>query len=319
MNAGVFLVRTAAGQLAGLFPARRKAFGLVAGYVHPYAPLGVPLVDRKDPAGVIHAWLSHLAGEASAVLLPLVPDGPFAEALDGALGERHLQMARFGEYQRAALEPGDDREHYLDCVTHTKGHKGLVRRRKRLAELGALSHRTVHDPDAMKGMVADFLALENSGWKGRAGTAAQRDPKLASFVEKVVIALAREHKAYGEVLSLNGTPIASTIIMRSADTAWAWKIAYDETYARCSPGMQVAFEATRTLLADRAIARADSCTPPGQGMIDHLWRERINVSDRLFALAPGRTLAFQFHRLREKTRRAVRSAAKSALHWLALR
>jgi hypothetical protein len=54
-------------------------------------------------------------------------------------------------------------------------------------------------------------------------------------------------------------------------------------------------------------------------MIDHLWHERINVSDRLFALAPGRTLAFQFHRLRETARRAARSAAKSALQRLALR
>src|SRR5215213_9895701 len=59
-DAGAVLVRTASGRLAGLFPARVPggAGGLpaaVAGWTHPFAPLGTPLVDRDEPEAVITA------------------------------------------------------------------------------------------------------------------------------------------------------------------------------------------------------------------------------------------------------------------------
>jgi CelD/BcsL family acetyltransferase involved in cellulose biosynthesis len=318
-KAGAVLVRTPSGRLVGLLPIERKAFGLAAGYVHPYAPLGTPLIDRDEPEAVIEAMLDHLSREANGVLLPLIPEGAFARALGRVAERRHFASARLGDYHRAMLEPGAAREHYLDHGATTKGRKGLIRRRKRLSELGDLSHYTVREADAMKGMVAAFLKLEDSGWKGRAGTAAQRDPALAAFVEGAMTALARERKAYGEVLSLNGAPIAATLIMRSGNTAWAWKIAFDETYARCSPGMQIALEATKTLLADHTIVRTDSCTPPDLPMIDHLWRERLAVADRLIGLKAGHTPAFKFHLMREQARRAATAHAKAALRRLGLR
>src|ERR1700761_8384773 len=62
---GATLVRTSAGRLAGVCPARReRAQGgllpMLTGWTHPFAPLGVPLVDREDPQGVIAAWLDRL-------------------------------------------------------------------------------------------------------------------------------------------------------------------------------------------------------------------------------------------------------------------
>jgi CelD/BcsL family acetyltransferase involved in cellulose biosynthesis len=318
-RAGAVLVRANSGRLVGLFPMHCAHMGLVAGYVHPYAPLGVPLVDRTDPEGAIRAWLDHLSQSARVILLPQLADGPFSSALDRVIAQRDLPAACLFEYRRAMLEPGADRERYLERTANTKGRKGLLRRRRRLSEMGALSHRTVRDTDAMRAMVGDFLTLEARGWKGRAGTAAQRNPALAQFVESAVLALARQQKAYGEVLSLNDKPIAATIIMRSGNAAWAWKIAYDEDYARCSPGMQIAFEATKILLADRTITRTDSCTPPDLPMIDYLWEERLAVSDRLVGLAPGGTFAFRMHWLNETVQRAVKNSAKSFLRRVGLR
>src|SRR6187431_1546599 len=57
-GAGAVLVRSATGRLTGLFPARieRPQGGLVpmlCGFTHPFAPLGVPLVDRDDPEATI--------------------------------------------------------------------------------------------------------------------------------------------------------------------------------------------------------------------------------------------------------------------------
>src|ERR1043165_7861233 len=56
------------GRLIGLFPARaERRYGVMAtltGWTHPYAPLGVPLVDRTEADAAIGGRLAHVAGGA---------------------------------------------------------------------------------------------------------------------------------------------------------------------------------------------------------------------------------------------------------------
>ncbi len=315
-DAGAIVVRSMTGRLVGLFPMRQPRFGSICGYVHPYAPLGTPLVDRDDPDAVIGAWLNYLATQSRVVMLPLLPDkGRIADAISRTCAARGLETAPFASHRRAILRPGIERSNY-DDGSKSKSRKETDRRRRRLAEMGALSHRTVRDADGMRGVVADFLKIEASGWKGRAGTAARGNAALSRFLQEAILSLARDGKAYGEMLALDGKTIAVTIMFRSGRNAWAWKIAYDEDYARFSPGIQVALDATRTLLADSDIVSTDSCTPPDLPMIDHLWHERLAISDRLIGLHPGRAMTFGLYRVAESIRRAARAVAKSALRQL---
>ena len=62
---------------------------------------------------------------------------------------------------------------------------------------------------------------------------------------KDVLTLARDGKAAIVRLALAGHTIAALIVLRSGDTAWCWKIAYDERHARNSPGVQLVLHATR--------------------------------------------------------------------------
>jgi CelD/BcsL family acetyltransferase involved in cellulose biosynthesis len=311
-DAGAVLVRASSGRLAGFFPMRAKRFGVAKGYVHPYAPLGLPLVERNDPDGVVDAWLTHLAKENRAVLLPMLPAGPFADALARVCAGRTLRVAQFGAHDRTLLAPGSGRSSYLDRSLGSKGGKGLLRRRKRLAEQGELVHRAMRGAE-VKELIDAFLALEARGWKGRAGTAAGGDAALADFMKKAVTALAAEGKAQGDMLALNGAPIAAIIVLRSGATAWTWKIAYDERYAQYSPGVQAALDATRRLIEDATIERADSCTAPGTNMIDRLWHERLAMSDWLISLRPGPSVHFSALRAAEALRRTAIAAAKSLL------
>src|SRR5207302_325772 len=96
-----------------------------------------------------------------------------------------------------------------------------------------------------------------------------------------------EGKARVDRLFLNGTAIAATITLTSSDTAWGWKIAYNEGLARSSPGVQLICDVTDSLLAAPQPLRVDSCAAAGHPMIDHLWRERLTLSDRLIALRPS--------------------------------
>jgi CelD/BcsL family acetyltransferase involved in cellulose biosynthesis len=314
-DAGTVLVRTTGGRLVGLFPARIDRWrGALTGWTHPFAPLGTPLVDRGEPEAVIAAWLNHLRSDPAIparLLLPLVPEqGVFARALDAALAERKSRSAMFGHHERAVLAPGRERQGYLDRTLSAGKRKELRRQRRRLEEIAPVTFRTAARPDDMAEALKDFLVLEASGWKGLAGTAIVNDPAVKNFVQQAVAGLAAEGQAQIDRLFLNGTAIAATITLTSGDTAWCWKIAYNEGLSRFSPGVQLVCDLTDSLLAAPQPSSVDSCATPDHPMIGHLWREKLALSDRLIALKPSVT-PFSVSCAMESARRSARTAAKS--------
>jgi CelD/BcsL family acetyltransferase involved in cellulose biosynthesis len=306
------LVRTTAGKLVGLFPGHPGRL-MVAGWVHPYAPLGVPLVDRDEPEAVIAAWLDHLGHDPAMpgqLLLPLLPEqGAFAQALDAVLLRDGRRSEAFSRHERALLAPGDQRQHYLERAMSAGKRKELRRQRRRLEDIAPVTADTVTDAAGIEAALKDFMVLEASGWKGIAGTAMVNDAAIRTFVHQAVTGLAAEGKARIDRLFLNGTPIAATLTLASGDTAWCWKIAYNEGMARSSPGVQLVCELTDSLLAAPEPARVDSCAAPGHPMIDHVWRERLVLSDRMIELRPSPRFALVCRF--EGLRRAAFQAAKA--------
>jgi CelD/BcsL family acetyltransferase involved in cellulose biosynthesis len=205
------------------------------------------------------------------------------------------------------LEPGDDRAHYLEHALTTHRLRELQRSGRRLADRGALLFTATSEPVAAE--IEEFLALEASGWKGEAGTAAASRDDTRAFLKAALAALAFEGKVSLNRLLLDGRAIAATITLRSGGAAWYWKTAYDETYARQAPGMLLTAALTEQLAADTTIARTDSCAAEGNVVLDPLWRERLTLCDRLIAVRPEAHFA---HACRlERLRRGAVSAAKS--------
>jgi len=114
------------------------------------------------------------------VLLPYFPmQDPLAEALDGVLAARGGKSAAFARHQRALLAPDGARADYLDRALGHKKRKELRRQRKRLGDAGVVSGESANEPAAVAAALGDFLSLEATGWKGRAGTAARADGDIA--------------------------------------------------------------------------------------------------------------------------------------------
>jgi hypothetical protein len=322
--AGLVWRRTMPRELIGFFPVTvaRRRYGLklpiLIGWAHPYGPLGTPLIDRDCCTDAVTAWLDHVGADPAlpkVLLMPYLPaEGPVAQAFDAALAHRDGKSHAFAPHKRAMLAPQPappgDRAGYLDQAMGGKKRKELRRQRKRLAEAGALTSTFTSDPAELPAALADFLALEAAGWKGRAGTAAQGNDALRDFVGEAVTALAADGKAAVARLALDGRAIAAIVMLRSGDTAWCWKIAYDETVARASPGVQLLLDVTEDLLADASIARADSCATPDHPMIDHIWRERLALSDRMVCPAPRHAGKFARARRLEAFRRSAIDTAK---------
>jgi hypothetical protein len=151
--------------------------------------------------------------------------------------------------------------------------------------------------------------VEANGWKGRAGGAVSRDPNAAAFLAEAVTALAGEHKARVDRLTLDGATIAATITLFSGDYAWFWTIGYDETYARYSPGVQIAHDLTLALEGDESLSFVDSCAVADHPMIDHLWSGRIAMADWLVPL--DGSMSFAVTAAGERARRAIIAPLKA--------
>ena len=306
-------------KLLGFFPGRiePRRYGLklpvLVGWTHPYAPLGTPLVEREAAEPVIAAWLAHLADDPELpglVLLPLLPtDGPFAAALDAIVRRAQMPVADFNTHQRAQLMPDDDRLFYVERTLGRHRHKELRRYVRRLGDVGALLFTTATEQEAVAGAIADFFTLESRGWKGKAGTAAVLDDDVHGFFTAAVGGLAAEGKVAINRIFIDGRAIAVTITLRSADTAWFWKIVYDEKFAQHSPGVVLTFAVTEDLVEDTTLIRTDSCATANHPMIDHIWRERLTLCDRLIAVRP--LTSFSAVSRLEMLRNAALAAAKA--------
>ena len=80
--------------------------------------------------------------------------------------------------------------------------------------------------------------------------------------------------------------IAGLVSLISGDAAVTWKIAYDEGYARFSPGAQVMLDAP-VALAARGVRHVDSLATPGHPLVDHIWKDRGTIGTLIIAPAGG--------------------------------
>ena len=82
-------------------------------------------------------------------------------------------------------------------------------------------------------------------------------------MREAVTALAAKGDARIDRLIHDGHPVAASITLRSGNAAWFWKIAYDEAFARASPGVQLTLDLTaRSARRRRAGADRLAAPPP---------------------------------------------------------
>jgi hypothetical protein len=80
-------------------------------------------------------------------------------------------------------------------------------------------------------------------------------------------------------MRLDGRPIAHKCNFLSGPGSFAFKIAFDEEYARHSPGVLLELENIRRLHAQSKVRWMDSCADPSHPMLDRLWPDRRTIQD----------------------------------------
>jgi hypothetical protein len=171
-------------------------------------------------------------------------------------------------------------------LSKERGEK-LRRRRHQLEKQGIVRVRSARDAADIRDATEAFLALEESGWKGARRTALLCDSSRAAFARTMTRRMAREGKCRIDALTLDERPIAMSIMLRSRDRAFIWKVAYDEAFAAQSPGVQLALEVTRLQQSDAACRVTDSCAVADHPMIDRIWADRLPIVDLALPLFPA--------------------------------
>jgi CelD/BcsL family acetyltransferase involved in cellulose biosynthesis len=240
------------------------------------------------------------------VLTGIPASGPFWDILRDA----SPRFAVLDQWERAALRPTGDFTGWFEGNFDRKRRKEFRRLRARLGEQGRLESAALQPGDDVPPWVNALLDLEAAGWKGKRGTALKQDQALARAFTEAAAALHAEGRLRFWSLKLDGKTIATLFAIVEGDRAWLGKIAYDEAYAKFSPGVLLILDATEAFFAARGITLVDSCAIPGHPMIDRIWRDRIAIADVMVAAASTGISKFALVTVAEKLRRNTRSMVR---------
>lgn len=275
--------QTSGNWLAAAPVGRRRAGLLIPAntvWAHDYAPLGTPLIDPSADNATIDALLTAAAGPSRLLAVPYFPMASRTASRLIASPEWSARWA--GKRQRAALDAGAVKTGHPEPPIRSKKRKELRRLLRRLGDHGAVEMRRLEGAEAENAFEA-FLELEAGGWKGRAGSALVSQGNSDSFSRVVIRALAGLGGLQIDELRSGPDLIASLVSFVDRGRVFAWKIAYDEAFARYSPGAQIAIFAREENLKMPEFDGADSLAIPEHSMISSLWKSRIEFGTLLMS------------------------------------
>jgi len=303
-GAQVATVRSGPDLLLALPVYRKSLPPVLTNWVTPLTPSGLPHLDRDQGKAALEAFLRWEAGPLMLTGIPA--SGPFWDTLP----EASHRFAVVDRWERAALRPKGNFNTWFETNFDRKRRKEYRRLRARLGEQGRLESVALRTGEDVLSWVKALLELEAAGWKGRRGTALNQDRALAQAFTEAAMALHAAGRLRFWSLRLDGRTIATLFAIVEGDQAWLGKIAYDEAFAKFSPGVLLILDATETFFVDSGIAVVDSCAIPGHPMIENIWRDRIAIADVMVAAASTAPAKFAVMTGAEKFRRRARGAAR---------
>ena len=201
---------------------------------------------------------------------------------------------------RAMLATDLDPETYWEQAVRSKKRKELRRQWARLGEEGTLTVDRLTPASDIQPWIDEFLALELGGWKGANGSALASAPDTRAFFIGAMTAAHERGAVTMTALRLDGRAIAILVTLLSGGAGFSFKTAFDENYARYSPGVLLQRESL-SLLHDLDLEWIDSCAAQDHPMIDSLWTGRRTVLTLALPL-PGARSRIAFDAIQAATR-----------------
>jgi CelD/BcsL family acetyltransferase involved in cellulose biosynthesis len=262
-------------RLDGLFPFARVArykglpASALASWQHSHTLLCTPLVRADAAAACLEALFDWL--ETPLVEWRYLAAGePFHCALRAALAARGLDVIVNRSHSRALL-----RKHR--ATVSGRFRRQLLKSEKR----AGLASVTLGSRDDIGRWIDDFLRIEAAGWKGRNGSAMASKPANERYFREIIGAAFRRGQLIGCGLDAGGRPVARRFSFSAGEAAYAFKTAYDESYAEFSPGALLELANVRQVDADPRVQWMDSFTEVNVLAVERLWPDRREMQTLL--------------------------------------
>jgi hypothetical protein len=163
--------------------------------------------------------------------------------------------------------------------------KNMRKSERRLQDLGEL--RLVWNsqlaPEEVHGWLEKAFRIEDSSWKGAAGSSVLRSPGMSDFFLRQARQLARWEQLEIAILELNGRSIAALFGFSAKGVFHGHKIGYDPQYCQYSPGQLLKWKLLEQMHAQGNWKMMD-CIGPLTEATAH-WHPRTYTIGRL-AIAP---------------------------------
>ncbi|HUQ26041.1 MAG TPA: GNAT family N-acetyltransferase [Burkholderiales bacterium] len=264
------------GTLAGLFPMQRERrfHGMPVGVLRSWRHRNMllcctPLLRARSAVKCIEALLqSPLAPVVELEWMPA--DGPVYAALIESVLAAGMPWLVTDAYARALLQRDrDPRERFNSNMKNN-----LRRWQARLSSHGEVAPvRLAADGDLAR-WTDEFLRLEASGWKAQEGSALACREDDRRFVAAIFPEAFRRGRLLITGLDLAGKPLARHCMIAGGEGAFTFKIAYDETYASCSPGILAEVDNVRQFLETPGPRWVDSNTSRENTSYGRVWKDR---------------------------------------------
>jgi hypothetical protein len=262
-------------------PIRTLAF-----WQHRNCWLTAPLIDRDRIREVLDAfWRWFESNPLGCRILDtnyLPADGPFhAVWADFAIGRSSLMLR---DFPRAFFAASGTAESYISKAVSKKHSDTFLRQKRRLSELGKLEYHQVESLEEIDAWLDDFMKLEVSGWKGGvSGNALAKERQDADYFRTFTREGFQRHRVLLLSLVLDGKAIAMKQILLAGGGGFVFRITYDETYAKYSPGLLLELENMRRAWDGSQIKWMDSCANPRHPLFNRIWSERRMLRRTLFS------------------------------------
>lgn len=165
----------------------------------------------------------------------LLSDSPTAAALAAGTGAAIFPGAGVPAIDLGGGDP--------ESALSGRLRQDLRRARRHAESIGAVEVELhAPTPQELGPLLEEVLRVEAAGWKRRARTALLYDPYRLRFFRAYARRAAAEGTLRIALLRIGGQAAAVQLASESDGRYWLFKIGYDETYARASPGQLLVLE-----------------------------------------------------------------------------
>jgi CelD/BcsL family acetyltransferase involved in cellulose biosynthesis len=161
-------------------------------------------------------------------------EGPMSEIVKNVASQLGMVWLPFSQWDRSILYPSQLDEEGTKHLSKRllKNFKYYMRG---LSEQGNVNWEIIQRNQISPANIDTFLRLENMGWKGKAHTSLYSQPNHLIFFRKMIQNFSEDGRAFFTELRLNDMVIASTSNLIAGNAGFAFKIGWDESYAKYSP------------------------------------------------------------------------------------